>query len=72
MGCRFVLEQFSDQVRECYELAVEARAKADATNDPVLKAEFLNAERRWLGLARSFGFTESQDFMKANSERRNV
>jgi hypothetical protein len=66
-----MLEQFSDKVRECYEFAAEARAKVDATNDPALKAEWLNAERRWLHLARSFGFTESlKDFTTENSERR--
>jgi hypothetical protein len=66
-----MLEKFSDQVRECYECAAEAKARADTTTDPVLKAEFLNAERRWLGLARSFGFTESlENFTKANSEWR--
>jgi PAS domain S-box-containing protein len=66
-----MLEQFSDRVRECYEFAAEAKAKADATNDPALKAELLNAERRWLGLAQSFGFTESlEDFTTANAERR--
>jgi hypothetical protein len=37
---------------ECYEFAAEARAMADASNDPATKAEWLNAEKRWLGLAR--------------------
>ncbi|MGC2077660.1 MAG: PAS domain S-box protein, partial [Xanthobacteraceae bacterium] len=66
-----MLEQFSERVRECYEFAAEARAKADATNDSALKAELLNAERRWLVLAQSFGFTESlKDFTTANAEQR--
>jgi PAS domain S-box-containing protein len=66
-----MLEQFSNQVRECYDRAAEARAKADATDDPTLKAELLNAERRWLGLACGFGFTESfEDFTTGNSEKR--
>jgi PAS domain S-box-containing protein len=66
-----MLEQFSNRVRECYEFAVEAKAKADATHDPALKAEFLKLEGRWLGLAESFGFTESlEDFTTANLERR--
>jgi PAS domain S-box-containing protein len=66
-----MLEQFSDQIRGCYERAAEAKAQADATNDPALKAEFLNTERRWLTLARSYGFTDSlKDFTSANSERR--
>jgi PAS domain S-box-containing protein len=66
-----MLEQLSDQARECYEHAAEAKAKADATDDPVLKAEFLDMERRWLILARSYGFTESlEDFTTANLEWR--
>jgi PAS domain S-box-containing protein len=64
-----MLEQLSDQIRKCYERAAEAKAKADATDDPVLKAEFLDMERRWLTLARSYGFTESlEDFTTVNSE----
>jgi PAS domain S-box-containing protein len=66
-----MLEQLSDQTRQCYERAAEAKARADATNDPGLKAEFLNTESRWLTLARSYAFTESlEDFTKENSERR--
>ena len=65
-----MLKQFSDQIRECYERAAEATAKADETNDPTLKAEFLNIQRRWLTLAHSYGFTESlEDFTAVNSER---
>jgi hypothetical protein len=41
-----MLEQLSDQIRRCYERAAEAKAKADATDDPALKAEFLEMERR--------------------------
>jgi hypothetical protein len=43
-----MLEQLSDQIRRCYERAAEVRAQADETDDPALKAEFLNTERRWL------------------------
>jgi PAS domain S-box-containing protein len=66
-----MLEQFSDHIRECYEFAAQARARADATDDRALKAEFLDTETRWLTLARSYGFTESlKDFTTENSERR--
>src|SRR5215472_16714241 len=66
-----MLEQLSDQIRGCYDRAADARAKADATNDPALKAEFLHMESRWLTLARSYGFTESlKDFTTVNSEQR--
>ena len=53
-----MLEQLSDQIRECYERAAEAKKRADATNDPGLKAGFFNAESRWLLLARSYTSTE--------------
>jgi PAS domain S-box-containing protein len=66
-----MLEQFSDQIRLCYERAAEAKERADATNDQALKAEFLNSEERWLTLARSYGFTKSLEaFSAENSERR--
>jgi PAS domain S-box-containing protein len=66
-----MLEQFSDPIRTCYERAAEAKASADATSDPALKAEFLDSERRWLTLARSYAFVESlEDFTTTNSERR--
>src|SRR6516164_7484701 len=66
-----MLEQLSDKIRLCYERAAEAKARADATDEPAIKAEFLATERRWLTLARSYGFAESlEDFTKANSEQR--
>ena len=66
-----MLEQLSDQIRGCYERAAEAKAKADATDDRVLKTEFLDMERRWLALARSYGFTESlTDFTTATAKWR--
>jgi PAS domain-containing protein len=62
------VEQLSDQVRECRERAAKAKAKANATDDPTLKAEFIDIEMRWLTLARNYEFTESLgDFTKANS-----
>ena len=64
-----MLEQLSNRVRECYERAAESKARADTINDPALKAEYLNAERRWLSLAHSFGCGGSlADFTAANAE----
>jgi PAS domain-containing protein len=66
-----MLERLSNQIRECYERAAEAKALADLAENPALKAEYLNAERRWLTLARSYGFSESlEDFTAANAEWR--
>ena len=40
-----MLEQLNDQIRRCYERAAEAKAKADATDDPALKAENFTVEQ---------------------------
>jgi hypothetical protein len=37
------------------------RSRADRLLDPEAKADFLNMERRWLLLARSYEFGESLD-----------
>jgi PAS domain S-box-containing protein len=66
-----MLEQLSQQVRECLALAAEAKTRADKTSDPTEKAEHLKQERRWLKLASSYALTESiGDFTAANAERR--
>lgn len=43
----------ADTIVECYRRAAEARRIADATTDPMAKADFLEVEQRWLLLARS-------------------
>ena len=58
-----MLQQLSEQVRECHRRAAEARAQAEETADPALKRSYLDLEDRWVFLARSHMFTESlQDF----------
>jgi PAS domain S-box-containing protein len=54
-----VLVNLGDQVRLCCERAAEARRRADEVGDPEAKADFLNMERRWLLLARSYQFGDS-------------
>ena len=65
-----MLEQLTENVRECLAFAAEAKQKADDTPDPTTKAEFLKMEGRWLRIARSFAFSERlNDFTAANVER---
>jgi two-component sensor histidine kinase len=65
-----LLQNFSDKVKLCYERAAEAKERADEMLDPEAKAEFLNVEKRWLLLARSYQFGESlDDFTRENSRR---
>ena len=66
-----MLEQLNDQIKECFECAAEAKTKANAATDPIMKAEYLAAEGRWLALARSLGFTgRLEDFTTENSKQR--
>jgi PAS domain S-box-containing protein len=53
-----VLQNLSDNIRLCHERAAEAKERADQTYDPEAKADFLNMEKRWLLLARSYEFGE--------------
>jgi hypothetical protein len=42
---------------------MECREKAELAKDPLEKEDFLDLERRWLFLARSYEFTQRlQDF----------
>jgi len=54
-----VLQQLSEQVRECHRRAAEAKAQAEAIADPAMKRSYLDLEDRWLFMARSQMFTES-------------
>jgi hypothetical protein len=53
-----MLQSLSDHVRNCLERAEIAGTQAKETDDPVRKAEFLNLEKSWTLLARSFEFAE--------------
>jgi hypothetical protein len=54
-----VLNKLSEQIRDCLQHAEDCARKAAAQSDPVLRKDFLLLEKRWLGLARSFEFSES-------------
>ena len=53
-----MLKNLSEEICECYRHAEDCARKAAAQTDPTLKADFLDLERRWLVLARSYDFTE--------------
>jgi hypothetical protein len=54
---RFDAGRLSEDIRECYELARDCALRAEAEVDPRLRQDFLDMERRWLFLARSYEFT---------------
>jgi hypothetical protein len=58
-----MLKSLSAEIRECHEHAEDCARNAAAQSDPVLKQDFLDMERRWLFLARSYEFSQSlKDF----------
>lgn len=53
-----MLQKISHQVADCYERASESRARATAAINEIEKTEYLNIERRWIMLARSYELSE--------------
>ena len=53
-----MLLNVSAQVRECGRHAEECARQAKAQTNPKFRQEFLDLERRWLRLARSYEFSE--------------
>jgi hypothetical protein len=64
-----MLNNLSEQIRVCLEHAEDCMRQADAQSDPKLKADFLDMERRWLFLARSYEFTERLDDFSGETKR---
>jgi PAS domain S-box-containing protein len=63
-----MLQKLSEQIKFCFERALDAKRKADEATDQAVKADFLEMEKRWLTLARSYEFSERlSDFTAANS-----
>ena len=57
-GGRVVLNNLSEQIRECLRHAEDCARKAAVQSCPKLKQDFFELEQRWLFLARSYEFTE--------------
>ena len=61
--------KLTEEIAECYRRAHESRKQADCTPDPSLKQDFLDLERRWLSLARSYEFSEQLSNFTAEVKR---
>jgi hypothetical protein len=67
-----VLDNLTEQIRECLEAAENcARKAATLPDSSQFKQDFLNLEQRWLELARSIGLGELDSFTK-NSPKPNM
>jgi hypothetical protein len=66
-----MLNNLSEQIRECLQHAEECARKAAAQSDAGLRNDFLRLEKRWLDLSRSFEFDESLDTFTKNIRKPN-
>ena len=53
-----VLQNVSEEIRECYQHAEDCARRAAAERNPRIKQDFLDMQQRWLRLARSFEFAQ--------------
>jgi hypothetical protein len=59
----------SNEASECRLYAEHCADKAQLQSDPQLRQWFLEMQRRWLSLARSYEFAERLEFLSAVEER---
>jgi hypothetical protein len=64
-----MLDDVSEQIRECLRHAEDCARNAAAQTDPTLKADFLDMERRWLFLARSYELTGQLTYLSGEPKR---
>ncbi len=64
-----MLNNLSEQIRECLRHADDCARQAATQSCPKLKADFLDMERRWLFLARSYEFTDRVTDFSAENRR---
>jgi hypothetical protein len=53
-----MLQNLSDEVRECLQRAEQSAQRAKGEPNPAIKRDFLDMKRRWLKLARSYQFLD--------------
>ena len=66
----------SSEARECRLYAEHCADRAQLQSDPQLRKDYLEMQRRWLALARSYEFAEQLEFLSAvearNKEARRI
>ena len=65
-----MLNNLSEQVRQCHLHAEHCARQAGVQADPKLKGDFLEMERRWLMLARSYEFAQRLADFSDETKRR--
>jgi hypothetical protein len=55
----------SAETRECRQYAEHCAQSAQAEADPQVRQSYLEMQSRWLGLARSYEFSEQLEFISS-------
>jgi hypothetical protein len=55
----------NEQASECRRHALNCASKAEIQSDPRVRQDFVQMQRRWLGLASSYEFLERLDLLSA-------
>ena len=53
-----MLQKLTEEIADCYASASECRERAKQALDPATKQDFLEMQRRWIMLARSYEVSE--------------
>jgi hypothetical protein len=64
-----MLQNLSEQIRECYRRAEQSRRVAETARTPSVREDFFAMERRWLSLAQSYEFSERLSASQKHSVR---
>ena len=73
-----MLENLSEEVRQCYERAEQCAGQARVIQDEKLRADYLRLAQGWLKLARSYEFWQrlklftNEDARRKNDLNRNI
>jgi hypothetical protein len=67
-----MLQSLSKEIRQCYERAEQCRRAAETAAIQSAKDDFLDIEKRWLSLARSYEFAERLSSFTAPFRKRGV
>ena len=64
-----MLQNLSEQVRECLRRAEECAQQAKHQCDPKLAGDYLDLEQRWLRLARGYQLGEQLESFTSHNKR---
>jgi hypothetical protein len=64
-----LLQNLSQEVRECLQHAQDCAQRAKATSDPTVQRDFYDMEARWLKLARSYQFLDQLNSFTVHNQQ---